>query len=274
MNVKYITSKGTELSLEGKFSIKSTDFHSYKWKVSAVSKKFGSRVNSIGKDPMEIPGVLVFTGGKEAAELALDSVRDYFEFDVANVSPGTLVIGDWYVKGFVISSSTSEYGENYIKNAVTLYCPYPFWIKEKKYSFYKAESGGSDAGLDFPFDFPFDLGSDMDYLSGNIENDLLLPAQFKMIVYGPIVNPMVTIGGQIYRVFTTVSANEYLVIDTREQQIYRVTRNGLRINEFNNRDKEHSIFEPIPSGNNSVIWNKTFGFDVTLYQERSEPKWN
>ena len=34
-----------------------------------------------------------------------------------------------------------------------------------------------------------------------------------------------------------------------------------------------NLFKKIPNENNVVSWNTSFGFDVTLFQERSEPKW-
>jgi alginate O-acetyltransferase complex protein AlgI len=33
------------------------------------------------------------------------------------------------------------------------------------------------------------------------------------------------------------------------------------------------VFEKIPSGNNIVVWDGNWGFDITLFEERSEPKW-
>lgn len=272
--IKYITSNNVEHNLDGHFSVQQTDFNKYKWKVNGTSKRIGERINSIGMEPIEYSGVLTYTGGHPKCEEDLDSVIQAFEFDVANISPGKLVLGDWYINCLITSSSTNEYGENYIKKNVGIYCPYPRWIREKKYSYYKeAEESENEDFLDFPFDFLIDLHSDSNYSSGSIRNELLTPAHFKMVIYGPCVNPLISIAGHVYQVNTVVSADEYLVINSRDEKVYRVTRNGLKINEFNNRNKQSPVFEKIPAGTSSVVWNRSFGFDIVLFQERSEPEW-
>lgn len=78
----------------------------------------------------------------------------------------------------------------------------------------------------------------------------------------------------MYRVYTTVDDQEYIRINSRENTVQRVKNNGEIINEFNNRGKDDSIFEPILPGSQTVVWPGTFGFDVILHQERSELKWN
>ena len=47
---------------------------------------------------------------------------------------------------------------------------------------------------------------------------------------------------------------------------------GKEINLFDYRDKTQSVFERIPGGNLRLNWTGTFGFDLTLFEERSEPR--
>ena len=49
--------------------------------------------------------------------------------------------------------------------------------------------------------------------------------------------------------------------------------NGVMVNLFDLRGKEFSVFEPIPGDVVTVTWNGSFGFDITLFEERSEPAW-
>lgn len=49
--------------------------------------------------------------------------------------------------------------------------------------------------------------------------------------------------------------------------------NGTYVNEFNNRERSSNIFEKIATGVNSVIFDEINGFEITLFLERSEPKW-
>ena len=70
-----------------------------------------------------------------------------------------------------------------------------------------------------------------------------------------------------------VSSGEYLVIDSSEKTIMLVKGSGEKVNCFNKRSRDSYVFEKIPVGANTVSWEGEFGFDVTLLEERSEPKW-
>ena len=50
--------------------------------------------------------------------------------------------------------------------------------------------------------------------------------------------------------------------------------NGTVRNIFAKREKKSSVFEKIPPGELLVSWSGDFGFDVTVYKERSVPKWS
>ena len=47
-----------------------------------------------------------------------------------------------------------------------------------------------------------------------------------------------------------------------------VRRSG---NLFNFRNKTDSIFAKIPGGNLTIAWDASFGVDITVFQEKSEP---
>lgn len=100
------------------------------------------------------------------------------------------------------------------------------------------------------------------------------PADFLLRIYGPCVNPYVSINGVDIGVTATVQAGEYVEIDSRDKTVYRVDTNGVRTNLFNQRLKTTSIFTKIPSGNNVAIWPGTFTCELIVYEERSEPKWS
>jgi len=126
-------------------------------------------------------------------------------------------------------------------------------------------------GVDYPFDFSFDYLTDI--ASTSLVNGHFVPANFKIVVYGPCVNPSINIAGHTYQVDCTVADGEYLTIDSTAKKIFTTRNDGSTVNQFNNRNKSSYIFEKIPSGANPVTWNGDFGFDVILMEERSEPKW-
>lgn len=130
-------------------------------------------------------------------------------------------------------------------------------------------TGGSSA--DYPFDYPFEYYTKL--VGDSINNTGFTASNFKLIVYGACVSPFVSIGGHTYKVNCTVGENEYLTIDSAEKKIYITSNTGEVINKFNARGREDYIFEKIPPGTHDVVWDGSFGFDVILLEERSEPKW-
>lgn len=148
----------------------------------------------------------------------------------------------------------------------------PVWIKERKYEFVKSIDGKiSSPYLDYPHDYPYDYMGTVKG-TGNIINGGLQACDFKWIIYGPCTNPRILIDGNPYEVKTVVSDREYLTIDSRENTVVRTRLNGFNVNEFNNRQKEPSIFTRIPVGNSNITWDGNFGHDLILFMERSEPE--
>lgn len=79
----------------------------------------------------------------------------------------------------------------------------------------------------------------------------------------------------MYEVAATLYAGEYILIDSRDHTVYRYLIDGRKQNLFNQRNKESDLFQKVPSGRCAVLWNAAaFGFDLILFQERSEPAWN
>ena len=70
-----------------------------------------------------------------------------------------------------------------------------------------------------------------------------------------------------------MNSGEYLTIDSATKKIFLTAVDGTTANKFNNRNRDSYIFEKIQPGGNVVAWDGTFGFDVILLEERSEPKW-
>ena len=106
-----------------------------------------------------------------------------------------------------------------------------------------------------------------------VDNTSFYPSDFTLTIYGPCAEPMVTVGENVYLVHTDLAKGDYLVIDSRNRKITRVLNDGTRINDFAKRDKEHYIFEKIPQGIQPVSWESNFDFDISILDERGEPKW-
>ena len=101
-----------------------------------------------------------------------------------------------------------------------------------------------------------------------------MPANFRLIIYGYASNPTLHIGGHEYSVNVEVDDGEYLTIDSVAKTIFLTRNNGEKVNCFNLRNKDSYIFEKIPAGDNAITSpNDQIYFDITLLDERSEPKW-
>lgn len=253
---------------------KTAGIYSYEWEVDATELGTGSRVNAFEKKAKEYEMTVDFSGARGSRAELLQEFYELVDYDVIHKSPGRLYVGEQYVEGYVIASESQNYEDRYrtVGKICTFYVPYPFWMEEKTYSFPIQDKETESDFLDFPYDFPYDFTIQGTGLV--LQNEHYIESGFRMIIYGPCVNPYVTIGGHLYRVNTTVDSREYLVIETKNNLVYRVKNTGERVNEFNNREKSESVFEKIPPGQQTVSWPGTFGWDITLYNERSEPKWS
>lgn len=204
----------------------------------------------------------------------LNNLHEVFEKDVANLTPGRLYFQNSYLQCYVIASTKTEWEDTdcMMDNEIRIIPACQSWIQEETHQFFPQSEPAASGGLDFPFDFEFDFSeSKSGFEQWNIEH--YAPSHFKMIVYGPCVNPVVTINGYPRQVFVTLEESEYLVIDSRDSTVMKYLANGTTENAYNSRQFHPSIFEKIPGGLLNIDWPGTFGVDVTLYIERSEPKW-
>lgn len=60
--------------------------------------------------------------------------------------------------------------------------------------------------------------------------------------------------------------------DPRDNTIVKYRSDGVRQDIYDSRAKQQSVFDLIAPGNIRVVWPGSFGFDLKLYCERSEPK--
>lgn len=276
MILKYISHTGQEYDLKTKGGLRARSLtaHTYEWSPNVTSQQYGDKVNRFDKKSVKYKLKLDVAGTIEERKAQLNALHSAFESDIFAMSPGKLVHGDYYVQCYM-SKSETQYAKPDTENNVEVYCPYPFWIKENAYSLLPQESTES-ANLYLDYDYGFDY----DYMSqesgqGIIRNPGAGAANYRLIVYGPATDPILTIDNRTIGVYTTIAAGEYLVIDSRDNTVIRRMANGETVNLYNNRVKTGtSIFDKISPGQHSVIWAGTYGFEITVFEERSEPAWS
>lgn len=214
----------------------------------------------------------------ESEAEAIDVKNKLFELaesDIQAKLPGKVFIGEYYTNGYITTSQKSNYliKEKLCKIDLILTSDDPTWYKEHTYVFGKnignAITMGS--GTDYPYDYSYDYGISM---SGEkLTCETTGNNEFKLLIYGPATNPTVVINDHAYTVNGTIGQYETLLIDSTTKTIVLTTATGSKINWFDKRGRENYIFEPIPPGQNTISRIGVFGFDLTVIEKRSEPKW-
>lgn len=284
MNFHYINSKGERVNFyEAPYFFQSGDLLDYSW--SYDSESGFNLISNVRKEPKErkvsigiIPDTrLSYEERKAAAKSAADRLFDVVEYDVLNDVDGSLFTDSgFYLPCRLMSSSKSnwESGLPFIFEEFSVVSAKNSWIREVSKSFYpSAASGSASEYLDYDFDYNFDYSAAaVGVERWNIQH--IAPMPFKLTVYGPAVQPRISINGHIYQVFTSLAADEYLVIDSLGNTVDKHMANGAQLSMYDLRGKSESTFVPIEPGNIALQWDGTFGFDLELRIERSEPKWS
>jgi hypothetical protein len=256
-----------------KLFVNENDLRDFAWSVTSKNDKISGFKKGIEKK--SIPIIIKCDTAEKGLEMR-NKIFEVTEKDVLANIPGKIVIGDYYLKCYVTGISKGDYliSKQYMTADIDIQTDTPSWIKEQTltYKFINEDSGGGNIFLDPPHDYPFDYSRDS--TSKNILNDSFVPTNFEIIIYGAVTNPAIHIGGNTYAVNVEIDTNEYLTINSIEKTIYLTRRTGEKINCFNYRDRNNYVFEKIPTGSRAVTANVAgLKFDITLYEERSEPKW-
>lgn len=165
-----------------------------------------------------------------------------------------------------------------VKLSETLWGDIIFTSMGKTYKEIRIHGGIMDYGaawqpyLDFPYEFPHDFKNPI--TQSSIHNGGFTPSNFIMTIFGAVTNPTLYLGNHKYSVKVTLEPNDYLTIDSINKTIILNKNNGTLVNCFNERVKDSYIFEKIPCGSAKVTSpNSQLRFDLTLLEERGEPKW-
>lgn len=271
---KYINHMGETLEFgAGSLFANSNDLRDFSWSVNSKNDKISSFNKGIVSKT--IPIVLKCESAEEGVALK-NRIYEVFEKDILAMQHGKIVIGDYYLKCFITDSSKSNYlinkGLMYLD--ITAQTDFPEWIKETTTAFRheKVAEEGGNVSLDYAFDFPFDFKNGLS--TGVLNNTGFVASNFRIVIYGKALKPKLFIGGHEYSVDIDIANGEFLTIDSVNKTVILTKINGQEVNCFNNRNKDSYIFEKIPAGIVAINSpNDGISFDVTLLEERSEPKW-
>lgn len=288
--------------------IQTGDFLDYTWGYEISGKRVGKLRKTVQEKEITFT---VFGKTQEEYKKNVDALHEAFERDVLKNIPGKLYFGEYYLSCFIFASEKEDWesGNCYMDNTLKLLEAVPFWRRESFYQFLPevtnpdigeqepVVTGGICTGQninnhaalrDFPFDFlrkpdrkvkypQFDLPFDFTKTYGRrtINNaEAFSESDFVLTIYGFVDTPSILIAGHPYTVEAVLYDGERIIIDSAAGTVKKIGRLGEETNLYNSRGKEHSVFQKIPPGVQTVHWSGGFGFDILLYDERSEPKWS
>lgn len=254
--------------------VNENDLRDFAWNITSKNDKISSFKKGIVQKT--IPIILKCASEDEGLYLR-NKLFEVFEKDVLTRKYGKIHIGDYYLRCYITGTKKTEYlvNKNYMVISATVRTDVPEWIKETTTAFNVSNNKKTrniERHLDYPYDFPHDYKNSL--ASYQVTNSGLVASNFILTIFGYVQQPTLYINGHEYTVNVVVDDNEYLTIDSINKTIILTKANGEQVNCFNKRNKDSYIFEKIPVGTNVITsQSQRFRFNVTLLEERSEPKW-
>ena len=269
MEIKYINNSGNSVDLN-KYPYKMllSDLLDGEWSYESSNNKIDSFYKKIQSRSLKIDS---HRNSGQSARSVQANLVDLFEADVVQNKRGRIYVDDYYMPCNIIKDKKTLWETNVVVSSeFSLVTDYPYWIRESKITYERKQA--SDTGyLDYPYDYPYDYSpNDM---AVYIENTEVMPADFKLVIQGPCENPQVTIGQNKCQIMTTLSSYEYIVLNSMDRTIYKVSSTGTVTNVFESLNRNYENFDKIPQGNHIISINGTFKMEITMYMKRSEPRW-
>lgn len=268
--IYYKNHQGQVLNLVGEiYRMQTADLFDYEWEPYTQS----GFITAFEKGIVSRSAVLTITADSAVAyNDAIDHFYEVAEIDVLNMKPGRLYIGKQYMSCYIASSEKREweYGIEQLDTEIRIYTDDPYWKKEACYEF-KASQITSTDNKKYPNRYAHRYANGL--TNTYITNEHFWDANFLLRIYGPCVNPMVAIDGHAHLLHIVLDSGEYVEVESKKGMILKTMISGQKVNSFHCRDKENDIFRKIPPGKKTINWPGKFNFDLILYEERGEPKW-
>ena len=155
------------------------------------------------------------------------------------------------------------------------------WRKGHTVSFEpQSPKAGDGDSLDLPYDLPHDLAAPSPRT--RFDAGEWVESPLRLVFYGPCIDPSVRIDGNLYRVEAVVPEGGHLVVDplASPRSVTLVNADGSAVDVFAKARRGDGlgggeyIFQPVSPGDHEVEWDRSFGFDLTWYEEEGEPPWS
>ena len=268
MVIKYVNSSGESIFLNSYgIKLREADFFKRIWSPEKKDKKY-----ELIKEPVEYKIILEIIGSDVVKREILNNLFKITERDAISGSKGKLYVGEEYLK-CTISESKSYPAESPIgvlQNLVA-FSEDGIWTRECAITIPTATDPEGD-GLYYDYTYDYTYGDSG--LSVTFENEHFAPCNFRLTAHGPFNALEFAINGNLYRINQSCIEGETLVLDTSTRTIVKTDTYGNTWNVFGKQDFTLDNFKQIPAGENVLSYGRTYQIDLTLYEERSEPKWS
>lgn len=277
----YENNKGEKINLcKLPYWLNVENIFDYEWDYTKREKRRGSIIAGFTKVISTKDLVLHIMGNsKSVRDDAIDNFNSIVESDIYDGRPGKIWVGNWYTYGYIVASKNEkwQYDVPIIKKTITLAREQDSWyrtIVKKSYEgdAYTPTPAEWDKNFEPSYDFPHDYMTDFD-TSVKLVNPDALPSNFILMIQGEAIQPRVKIGDNIIEFNMEVPTGAVLEINAITKKVTMHMPDGTDVNSFGARNPDYYVFERISSGANAVTWNGGFAWEITLFEERSEPRW-
>lgn len=254
---------------QGPYMMLVSDFLNYGWKYTSTYGRIRKFYHEISERKLKID---IYSDQRKTAREHQNELTSIFEYDVLNMTPGKLYIGEYWISCYITECDKTGWDDesNVVCCEYTLAAENPMWTKETTYHFL-GDSGITASGIDFPYDYPFDYALITN--ANHVVNDAVKNSDVQINMYGPAENPCVIIGTHLYGLEYVINEGERIEINTRNKKMKLVRTDGTIENVFSMRYRDQYVYDPIPSGELVVSTNGFFDYDIILLTNRSEPEW-
>ena len=279
-DVVYTNNRGNKITLSGyPYFLDVEPLFDYEWSYSSKDSGTGSRLKGFYKDVKEKQLTLSVYGHTEAARnKAIDALNSVIETDIFDNTPGKITVGSWYCYGYITAAANTGWNLHgpVCTKTVTLVNERQSW-----YNVLKRDSYGNAVKMTADtWDKQYEACHQYDYdYTNNGESQLILnnpsvnESEFVLTVQGPATSPYLGIGDNVYHITADVPDGAVLVIDSTKKTALMTLATGVVVNVFSARDSDHYLFKRIASGQNAIVYDGTFLWQLDVIEERSEPRW-